>query len=145
SRPPVPGCARWRARASTWARNWWATWAKRWRSRNWWTRWHGSPRWTREPAGRAQSRADPVHSLVPDPGRAVLDLSSPAARHRAPRVRRDLAGAGGGGVRLDPVLVAGKRRPRIRPDVGTDPRQRRRIRRLPGRDDARFLSAAPDP
>src|SRR3546814_10856939 len=78
----------------------------------------GSPRRTRhEPADRTQPRPDPVPALVPDPGRAVLAVSAPAAALAAQALRPGQPGAGGRRVHGFAVLGAGPCRSRARADV----------------------------
>src|SRR3546814_1485506 len=94
----------------------------------------GSPRRTRhEPADRTQPRPDPVPALVPDPGRAVLAVSAPAAALAAQALRPGQPGAGGRRVHGLAVLGAGPCRSRARADVAAGAGHLDRLRRVPRR------------
>src|SRR3546814_18556757 len=69
----------------------------------------GAPRRTRHGrADRTQPRPDPVPDLVPDPGRAVLAVSAPAAALAAEALRPRQPGAGGRRVHGLAVLEIGR-------------------------------------
>src|SRR5687768_12813376 len=115
-------------RASTWPKS-----PKRWRD---WRRTH-------EPAGRAQPGADPVPALVPDPRRAVLALSAPAAPARAEMAGCRRAGAGGAGLRAGDALGPWLGRSRLWPHVAPDRRDRGVLRGVPRCAGRRILVARP--